>query len=72
VERQPYRRKPISGPVIPGGPEITDDTELHKLTDDVNEIEKVAAEMKAARRRTANLARRCGPSSTARNAVARA
>ena len=28
---------------------MTDDTELRKLIDDVNEIEKVAAEMKAAR-----------------------
>jgi hypothetical protein len=39
----------LAGPATPGGPEMTDDTELCKLIDDVNEIEKVAAEMKLAR-----------------------
>ncbi len=38
---------------------MTDKTELRKLIDDVNEIEKVAAEMKAAR----ELARRARPGS---------
>jgi len=50
---------------------MTDDTELRNLIDDVNEIEKVAAEMKAARAENREPSAEVWPSSIAGNATAR-